>query len=512
MSKFTSLISLIHSLSKSERKQISSEMIIPNKDADYVYLYQLIDKIQSGSQEKIKEEFRRKRSGAVLNTAIIHLFDNLLGILTQLRTNQDSFFLLFNLLMSAKVLYEKSIYQECFQLLVKVQNEALRFENFSILLIAQKMELDYLLSLNFANTSEQELLIKQYKINDTLKKIRKVNEHASLYELLKHRILHRGTARSTKQKQEYNDLIVSEMSIVSSSGFDNFEIQKTHKLFQSNYLISVGDYKSALHSFYELNIIFEQNKHLLSNPPIYYLMTIEGVLESLRTIKNYAEMNYFIVQLNNIQTVSNHFKIQVESVVFLYTLFPLFDRGNFQEAKKLIENNKENLYEKIGLLIPERKAQLSLYTALVYMGTNEFSKARKLLSQIMQGERSSFSLPLFRTIRLVNLMILYEMNEFDYITFEARSMKREIQNKDKVFLIELLILRFFNKSLESLSKPERNSLWLKIKPELLEIRSNKFELQILRVFDFTAWVESKIKNISLSEILSQNRCFENDYK
>jgi hypothetical protein len=353
--------------------------------------------------------------------------------------------------MNAKVLYEKSIYQECFNLLIKVQEEAIKYENFTILLIAQKMELDYLLSLNFPDISEQELLSKRYKINDTLKKVRKINEHASLYELLKHRILHKGTARSGKHIQEFNDLVVSEMSIVSNSGFENFEIQKNHKLFQSNYLISVGDYNSALHSFYELNNIFEQNRHLLSNPPIYYLMTIEGILESLRTIKNYQGMTYFVEQLNHIETSSHHFSIQVKCVVFLYTLFPLIDTGKFAEAKKIADKYKEELHDKINLLIPDRQIQLCLYTAIVYLGLQEFTKARKMINQIISGDKKFFSVPLLRTVRLVNLMIMYELNEFDYIEFEVRSIKREIQNKERTYQIELMMLKLLNNPLSNLS-------------------------------------------------------------
>lgn len=505
MSKLSSLILLINSLSKSEKKKISSAQAFTGCDADYLFLYKLIDKHPQYSPDTIKEEYAKARPDSVLNTSVNYLFDTVISILSRLRTNQDSFYILFNLLMNAKVLYEKSIYQECFLLLEKAQKEALRYENFSILLIAQKMELDYLLTLDFGGLDEQELLNKQYEINETLKKIRKINEHASLYELLKHRILHNGTARSNKQKQELNDLVISEMSIVSRSNFDNFEIQKTHKLFQSNYLMNVGDYKSALNSFYELNNIFEQNKHLLSNPPIYYLMTIEGILESLRTIKNYEGMNYFITQLNNLETSSSHFRIQVDCVVFLYTLIPLLDNGDFDEAKKLIDDNKENLFDKSNLLIVNKQIQMSLYTALVYLGTTDYSKARKIINQIMMSEKSVFTLPLFKTIRLVNLMILYELKEFDYIEFEVRSVKREIQNKEKTYQIELLMLKLFNKPLDSLSKKERVSLWDKIEPELKSFQNNKFELQLLRIFDFTAWIEAKIKNIPLNTVLKEKR-------
>ena len=503
MSKLSSLISLIHSLTKSERKKVSSFLNMDKNTADYAILYKVIDEKSTDNQQQIKTEFFKLRPNAAFNTAINYLFDNLLLILNQLRISQDSYYALFNLLMNARVLYEKSLYHECFLLLTKIQNEAIKYENFTILLIAQKMELDYLLSLDFPDTTEKELLNKQYKINETLKKIRKINEHASLYELLKHRILHKGPVRSNKQKQEMNDLVVSEMSIVSSSGFENFEIQKNHKLFQSNYLINVGDYKSALNSYYELNNIFEQNMHLLSNPPMYYLNTIEGVLESLRTIRNYEGMTYFINQLNKLETTSVHFKFQIDCVIFLYSLLPLIDSGRFAEAIKMIDKYKESIIDKTNLLSTEKQIQILLYTAIVYLGTGETHKARKIITRITQSERKVFSLPLFRTIRLVNLMVLYEQKEFDYMDFEIRSVKREIQNNEKSYQLEQVILKFLTKTPEELTEQKRLLLWQKLKPQIDEIQNNKFEMQLLHVFNFIAWIESKVFKVPLHKVLKE---------
>lgn len=503
MSKLSSLISLIHSLTKSERKKVSSFLNLDKNTADYAILYKVIDEKSTDNQQQIRADFIKLRPNAAFNTAINYLFDTLLLILNQLRISQDSYYALFNLLMNARVLYEKSLYHECFLLLTKIQNEAVKYENFTILLIAQKMELDYLLSLDFPDTTEQELLNKQYKINETLKKIRKINEHASLYELLKHRILHKGPVRSNKQKQEMNDLVVSEMSIVSSSGFENFEIQKNHKLFQSNYLINVGDYKSALNSYYELNNIFEQNMHLLSNPPMYYLNTIEGVLESLRTIRNYEGMTYFINQLNKLETTSVHFKFQIDCVIFLYSLLPIIDSGKFAEAIKMIDKYKESIIDKTNLLSTEKQIQILLYTAIVYLGTGEPNKARKIITRITQSERKVFSLPLFRTIRLVNLMVLYEQKEFDYMDFEIRSVKREIQNNEKSYQLEQIILKFLSKTPEELTEQKRLLLWQKLKPQIDELQNNKFEMQLLHVFNFIAWIESKVFKVPLHKVLKE---------
>ena len=47
-------------------------------------------------------------------------------------------------------------------------------------------------------------------------------------------------------------------------------------------------------TFYELNKLFEQNIDLWSSPPADYLSSLEGILDSLRAIKRYDEMPFFI--------------------------------------------------------------------------------------------------------------------------------------------------------------------------------------------------------------------------
>lgn len=71
------------------------------------------------------------------------------------------------------------------------KGKAIYYENYFALLVAQRLELNYLLTLDFENMDEQKLLNKQYKINNTLKNIRQLNEQSSLYELLKYRMINK---------------------------------------------------------------------------------------------------------------------------------------------------------------------------------------------------------------------------------------------------------------------------------------------------------------------------------
>ncbi|MEI6061578.1 MAG: hypothetical protein WCR72_12775 [Bacteroidota bacterium] len=501
MSKLQSVVLLTQSMSLAEKKAFRIRSSRNKKNADYIILYDIIEKNREKPASALLTEFLKHRPGASIETTVKYLYELLLDSMLDLRKEQDSFYILFNKILKIRILYEKSLFDECFELLENVMVQAEKYENYYALLLASRLELDYLLALNFPSLNEKTLLNKQFKLNETLKYVRKINEQSSLYENLKHRITYKGHARSQKQKDELNDLVYSEISIVASLNVDNFEISKLHQLFQSNYLISVGDYKSALNSYIELNNLFEANKHLWSTPPVYYLHTLEGVLESLRSIHNYEGMTHFITQLKAIDSQSASFRINLTCITFLYELFPFLDRGDFSSSLLLMEDYSDSLYDKLFTLNRARQAELCLYTALIYFGNSDFHKAHKFLNQIILSGKNYYYLPLFRTIRLVNLMILYKLGDFDLIKYEIRSMKRDLLDTDKDYKIERFLFKFLSKPLSSITH-KRELLLEKTMKEFLEIQQDVFEKQILRIFDFTAWVESLLRKITFAEVVN----------
>ena len=511
MLKSESLIHLINNLTKQEKKEFS--LYISNKpEKDYIFLFRLIDDKKVSDPEELKMSFLAAKPTSSFNTVVIYLFDLLIDILTRLRTEQDSYYLLFNELLHARVLYEKSMYQECFQVLKKVKEKAVYYENHFALLVAQRLELNYLLTLDFEDMDEQKLLNKQYKMNNTLKSIRQLNEQSSLYELLKYRMINRGASRSLEDTQKLDDLVTSEISIVASAGVENFEIKKNHQLFQANYFITVGDYKAAFNSFVELNKLFEENSHLWNNPPVYYLMTVEGMLESLRIMHNYEGMNYFIQKLAKLSSPSSSFQLNVTYVIFIYRLFSFIDAGDFDKAGIWIAEHQTSLIDKMLLLKEQQQAEMSLYIALIHLGNGEYRKARKRLSATI-GRGHLYSLPLFRTIRIVNVMIHYELGDVDYIQSEIRSIKREMsKNKGYNLKVESFLLKFLNYSFADTNRKKRAEIWESMAEEVHALYADKYETQILRKFDFVAWVEAKIFEVPLSDILKREHASKSKWQ
>ena len=97
-------------------------------------------------------------------------------------------------------------------------------------------------------------------------------------------------------------------------------------------------------------------------------------------------------------------------------------------------------------------------------------------------------------------MILYKLGDFDLIKYEIRSMKRDLTDTAKGYKIEHFLFRFLSKQLPVVAL-KRHQLLEKTLIEFDEIRQDVFERQILRIFDFTAWVESLLRKLPLGEVL-----------
>lgn len=506
MKRVDSVISLIYSLSKSEKKHFSLQVIKDKEEKDYLVIYDIITKSKQPDGNAVKEEFYKRRPKGTFEVSIQYLYEKLVDTLLTLRKKKDIYYDLLNDLCKARMLYERSLFEECFEILSDTIKQAQFYENNEILMIAQKQELEYLLRLNFPNMTEQELFHKHFIQNESLKKIRKITEQSSLHNLLKYRLSHIGAIRTAKQKQDMNDLMVNELYIAASSGTEgNFELTRNHKLFQANYLMGAGDYRAALNSYKELNSLFEQNQQFWSNPPIYYLSVLEGVLGSLRSVGNYNEMPYFLEKLKRliVEDTSLEFKVNATCLLFQYELFPYLDKGDFSNCTELMNRYQESLYAKEVWLSPIRKSELLLYTTLVHIGNQNYKAAKKYISSAIVDHNIKY-LPLMRMIRLVRLIAYYETQEFELIKYESRSIARSLSSrKEQTFKTERLILWFLNKRDLPILRKDREAFWEKLSPEVRELYDDKYENQLLRIFDFTAWMESKVRKEKLSEVLGR---------
>lgn len=198
------------------------------------------------------------------------------------------------------------------------------------------------------------------------------------------------------------------------------------------------------------------------------------------------------------------FKVNATCLLFQYELFPYLDKGNFAECTELMSRYQETLYDKEAWLSPIRKKRaITLHDPHTHRKP-KLQGRKKYISNAIIDHNIKY-LPLMRTIRLVRLIAYYETQEFELIRHESRSITRSLSSpKEQTFKTEHTVLWFLNKSNLPILRKDREDFWEKLYPEIHELYNNKYENQLLRIFDFTAWIESKIRKEKLSDVLKRH--------
>ncbi|WP_102408892.1 hypothetical protein [Parabacteroides bouchesdurhonensis] len=507
MNKTSSLIILINSLTKAEKRYFRLYTNLQNGEKAYLHLFDLLDK--KLPIEEIYTQFSDIQNGSSFDMAVKHLYRVILDCLVKLREKQNIQTEIFNYISKAGILYERELFEDAFSELNKAQKLATIYENDPLLLLILRTEIKYLSALNFEGIGERQLVAKQMKIHEVMKYSRNINMHLQLYDILKYRLNYKGYARSDKQKEDLNDLVLSELNLIANSSYRSFESNKLHLLFQATYYLNSGNYKSAIRYYQELINLFEKNKHLLSTPPIYYVSAIQGILNSLHIAGLYQEMPFFLSKLKKIEASDypTEFILDIRACIYQYELAGFLNTGKFVEAKELTNQYDDSLFKKSNLLTLEVQLKLHISSTILYLSCEDLSNAKKCIKRIFSSGKLFYALPSYKIARLINLLLQAELGNYDFLTNEINSIKRNIRYEKHIYITEKLIFRFVQAYPLPSYEKVKNKLWLQYQKDINMIKQNKYEQQLLKTFDFLSWIESKLTNRPFAEVLKEKTSY-----
>lgn len=490
MSK-TSAIRLIKSLSGSEKRFFKLYVKRQSVSRIYLNLFNIIDETKNATSDKIETAFKKKHPSASVHNTARYLVRILTDCLIQLKSDKDSTFELYHGLMRIKVLQERSLNEESYDEIQKLRNSANSYQQPIIEYLTYREELNYLSNVRFSSITDKRLVEMQMTAKHLLREVNTIQDHYSLFELLKYRVAHAGKISSRQQIEKLNDLVLSEMGLLANKTGHSFAVKKLHLLFQSFYFINTGDYKSALKTLSSLNQLFEANLALLSNPPFDYLSALNGMLDCLHMLGYFDQIDFYkekTDQLNNAK-YPEYFRRQVQKTSALYHLILLNSKGKYTEGIEYINSFGKDWIVEYNLIDEEKQWELFFYTAKSFFEIKNFKKAHQWINDIMIQQQIHKHLLICKATRLLDIIIYYERGETDYLEFEIKAYKKFFE-KGSLLKLELLLFKYIDIYLRIKSTKKLQAKY--ILNELNEIQKDPFEKQLLKYFDFTGWLTSKI--------------------
>ncbi|MFT2010502.1 hypothetical protein ACMA1I_17640 [Pontibacter sp. 13R65] len=496
MANLDNLATLIRTLSKSEKRYF--KWSYPWEPGDKVYgdLYDMLEKGQIPIQE-IKTKLKKIYPDALLEPASKHLYKMLMRSLRNYEADKSVENKLITLLGDVRILFSKGIFELCFSEIEKAKTLAYRHEKFGYFLLFARLELQYLTNLEFPDTDETALLQKQDKINDLLYHELFINRHASLYELLTYRYYKQGNVRSDKETARLNDLLLDESQVNATNKYSSFESDKLHLHFQSTYFLMTGSPEMSLQISKELNKLFQENSGLWSDSPVYYIYLLHGILTNLYFMKQYADIPYFLNELEQLKPTANSLLLLKQHLVYFHQIGLSSAQGKHKEAVAAAREYEENFLAKKILIPPNTQAAMYFRLAVVYFGVKEYSKSLHLVNEVLNTSGSFISSQLYVLGRLLHLLIHMELHNEDYLHYEIKSVERKLKKNKKLFTLEKITLQFLKKWLNMQDRTKALQYYANA---LAELEENDYENQLLHQFPFRRWVQGHLQKTPFLEV------------
>ncbi|SNR16475.1 hypothetical protein [Tenacibaculum jejuense] len=497
------LFALIQSLTKSEKRQFNLYIgrLEGNNQAKFFTLFKFLEK-----QKKYDEK-------AIINSGIVskqqlsnlkaHLYKQ---ILTSLRMNPSHKNLRVQIreqLDFATVLYQKGLYKQSLKLLDKAKTLAIENEEknvaYEIVELEKVIESQYIT--RSISTRADELTVQAKELSQQNVITSKLsNLSLQLYGIL----LKTGYVRNDQELQKINDYFNARLPKIdyNSLGFrERLWLYKAHlwRCFLTQDFLNGYKYASKWVS------LFREYPKMIATNPVFYLKGRNYLLESLfftrHKIEFNKELDLFENEITNNQIpVNSNTEILIFQYCYANKLHKHFLKGDFKEGEYLIDEINKKIHSFSNRLDKHHIIQFYYKIACLYFGMGNNKMCIEYLTKIIEAKKLYVGEDLQCFARVLNLIAHYECG-LDYHlekqfkeTYKFLLKMENLQEVQKVFIESI-------RSLGDLYPHQFKKEFQKIHTRLKAFEHHPYEKRAFLYLDILSWLESKIENKTIAEII-----------
>jgi tetratricopeptide (TPR) repeat protein len=246
----------------------------------------------------------------------------------------------------------------------------------------------------------------------------------------------------------------------------------------------------------------------------HYIKGMHNLLNAHFVLRNFKEFEIALKEFENfLQTpkAGQHENFYIHTFIYINSakINQNLMQGTFKEGLKLITELEQKLQEYALFVDRHRILVFNYKIATLYFGSGDYSTAIDYLQKIIHGS-DELRIDLQCYARLVHLLAHYELGNEEIIESLSRSTYRFMAKMKNLTVVEEAIFRFLRKSFElkpAQLKPELEKLLSDIK----HLEKNRFQTRSFAYLDIISWLESKVYNKPMSEII-YNKYLQSKHK
>jgi hypothetical protein len=494
---------LIRSLEKSEKRNFKLYMKRNSAAGDLkiVQLFDALDKMTSYDEGLLLKKHRSIQKQQLSNLKA-HLYKQILNSLRLLKNDSDVDLVLHEQMDHARILYNKGLYLQSLKILDRVKE-----------LAKQNNQLTYIQQVLFFEKKIEGLFITrsmQDRANQLSNDAAKINCQLSMVNSLSNLSLQlyswyiqHGHARNAKDENAIKDFL--EKSLPEGANLAKGFYERLY-LYQCYcwYAFIRQDFLQYYRHTQRWVDLFSEFPGMDEIETAHYIKGVHNLMGAHFDLLNNKKLAQVIEQFDKFshrKVVQKNENNRILCFVYLYTakLNLHFLDGTFNEGLKLVPYIEDKLKEYELFLDRHRVLVFYYKVASMYFGAGKNEKAIDYLNKIINW-RMDLRTDLQCYARLLHLIAHYELGNFELLEYLTKSVYRFMAKMENLSMVEEEMFKFLRRSFKvgaKALKPEFEKLLDKLK----RYEGNRFETRAFSYLDVISWLESKIDNVPVMEII-----------
>ena len=509
MKKTNHLHELIHSMTKNEKRyfKISASKHVIGSKNNYVLLFDFVVKQTEPNDDEIRDKFKGENFIKRLSAAKYDLYNLILRSLNEYHTMDTIKGQIRDQLQRASVLQNKALYAQAQKVLVTAKKQAYQFDEFKLLLDIIEQELSVIQRLGQMVERKEEVDELQTESEGILKKMLNISQFDRIGSNTTKRMNSIGRPRNTEELAAYSEIVAS--SKLWNSEEEKFTPLERMHLFKAKSLwyYAVNDVEKSWEYTKKRVDLYEQYIERITDPS-NYLSALYNLEVTSNKLEKYELGREVREKILNFDKINDEWKITENNRVLMYKslnneLIYLIQTAQYEKADVLVENIASQLDDFKGKL-GESDEVIYLYNFTnLYIYSEKYNKALKWLSRLLNHKYVGYREDVYSFARILNLLVHYELGNFDVLPYYVRSTYRYLKKEDRTTKIEYLLVDFIKKKVPKFERGANQSVmdaFKDLKHEIDEVlASNEYEATLMEYFDLSTYLSSKINRSSFRD-------------
>lgn len=501
------LFQLIKSLTKSEKRYFKLISSLQTGDKNYMKLFECIENQDDYDEELVKEQLKGENFIKHLPSEKNHLYKLILKSLRGFHSDNSAASIIQENLRNIELLFNKALYTECYKNIQRVKEIAYSYEKYYFLLdlidwekkLVEEAFLDAKFKVSMNKLVEEESVC--------IEKLKNIAEYQKLYSRINFVIRKGGYTRNKEGRKEIEEILKHPL-ITEKNAAHSLKAETACYSIKGLCSVTSQDYASSFGSFNRVIQIMEANPPIMKELPKRYIRALNNVMYTFMSKGDWVKTLSLIDKMKKLSIKSGFESIDIQLKLFTFPhnaeLNAYISKGDYTYAtKNVVPKIIERLAYFEGKINKEEEMLFYYNISRVYFFTEDLKNALRYMNLVLNENKPGLRDDVYTFARLVNLIIHYELANYDLLDYNIKSTKRFLTISKRDFKFESIFISEMRKLNKCKTEEKIKEQLLHFKNQLITVLADPYERVALDYFDFLIWIESKITKQSFVKLLLQ---------